>query len=106
VLHIASADSHNELVEFLERIGARDLFDRVYGSDIVNTWKFGPEYYRAVLADSGVDADRAAVVDDLPAALSWARECGLRGFLVQRRAGEDFDSAVARTFDEVARAID
>jgi HAD superfamily hydrolase (TIGR01509 family) len=93
VLHIASADSH-------------DLFDRVYGSDLVNTWKFGPEYYRAVLADSGVAADRAAVVDDLPAALSWARECGLRGFLVERRAGEEFDDAVARTFDEVARAID
>jgi HAD superfamily hydrolase (TIGR01509 family) len=103
VLHIASADSHDDLIEFLEKIGARELFDRVYGSDIVNTWKFGPEYYRAVLADSGVDAERAAVVDDLPAALSWARECGLRGFLVERRAGEDFDDAVARTFNEVAQ---
>lgn len=41
-LHVASADSHDELVAFLERIGARDLFDRVYGSDLVNTWKFGP----------------------------------------------------------------
>src|SRR5437867_122135 len=37
---------------------ARDLFDRVYGSALVNTWKFGPEYYRAVLAESGVDPDR------------------------------------------------
>lgn len=49
VLHMASGDSHDDLVEFLERIGARDLFDRVYGSDLVNTWKFGPEYYRAIL---------------------------------------------------------
>lgn len=106
VLHIASADAHDELVEFLERIGARELFDRVYGSDLVNKWKFGPDYYRAVLADSGVDPARAAVVDDSPQALAWARECGLRGFLVERREGEGFDDAVIRTFDDVARAID
>lgn len=105
VLHMASADSHDDLVEFLERIGARDLFDRVYGSDLVRTWKSGPEYYRAILSDSGVDADRAAVVDDSPDALSWARQSGLRVFQVVRRDGEEFDDAVARAFGEVARAI-
>ena len=106
VLHTASADAHDDLVEYLERIGGRDLFDRVYGSDLVNTWKFGPDYYRAVLADSGVDPARAAVVDDSAQALAWARECGLRGFLVERHDGEAFDDAVMRTFDDVARAID
>jgi HAD superfamily hydrolase (TIGR01509 family) len=106
VLHIASADAHDDLVEFLERIGGRDLFDRVYGSDLVNTWKLGPAYYRAVLDDSGVDPARAAVVDDSPQALGWARECGLRGFLVERRDGDGFDDAVMRTFDDVARAVD
>lgn len=105
VLHMASGDSHDDLVEFLERIGARDLFDRVYGSDLVNTWKFGPEYYRAILRDSGVDADRAAVIDDSPKALFWARQSGLRVFQVARRDGEEFDDAVARTFGEVARTI-
>ena len=105
VLHMASADAHDDLVEFLVRIGGRDLFDRVYGSDLVNTWKFGPDYYRAVLADSGVDPSGAAVVDDSPQALAWARECGLRGFLVERRDGEGFDDGVMRTFEEVARAI-
>ena len=106
VLHTASGDAHDDLVEYLERIGGRDLFDRLYGSDLVNTWKFGPDYYRAVLADSGVDPARAAVVDDSPQALAWARECGLRGFLVELRGGEAFDDAVGRTFEEVARAID
>jgi HAD superfamily hydrolase (TIGR01509 family) len=104
VLHVASADAHDELVTFLEQIGARDLFDRVYGSDLVNTWKFGPDYYRAVLADSGVNPKLAAVVDDSPSAVSWARECGMRSFLVERLDGEDFDKAVTRTFGEVARA--
>ncbi len=72
----------------------------------MNTWKFGPGYYRAVLADSGVDPQRAAVIDDSPKAIAWARECGLRAFLVARGAGEEFDDAVARTFDELARAVD
>ena len=102
----ADTVNYDGLVELLERIGGRDLFDRVYGSDLVKTWKFGPDYYRAVLADSGVDPARAAVVDDSPQALAWARECGLRGFLVERRDGEGFDDAVARTFEDVARAID
>jgi len=102
VLHVASGDAHDELVTFLEQIGARDLFDRVYGSDLVNAWKFGPEYYRAVLADSRVDPERAAVVDDSPNALSWARDCGMRGFLVERQGGEVFDNAVTRVISEIA----
>jgi len=55
-----------------------------------------------VLADSGVDPRLAAVVDDSPSAASWARECGLRGFLVERQDGEDFDQALTRTFADVA----
>lgn len=106
VLHIASGHAHEDLVAFLEQIGARDLFDRVYGPDLVSTWKFGPGYYRAILSDSGVDPARSAVVDDSQEALSWAAECGLRGFLVERRDGESFDDAVTRTFEEVARHVD
>lgn len=106
VLHIASGDAHADLVAFLDRIDARDLFDRVYGSDLVDTWKSGPEYYRAILRDSAVDPRGAAVVDNSAQALAWAAECGLRGFLVVRRDGESFDDAVTRTFETVARALD
>ena len=105
VLHVASGDAHEDFIEFLMRIGARDLFERVYGSDLVNTWKFGSDYYHAILSDSGVDPAHAAVVDDSAKALSWASECGLRGFLVARRDGESFDDAVARTFAEVVREL-
>lgn len=40
--HITSNDARADLVEFLQRIGVRHLFDRIYGTDVVNTWKFGP----------------------------------------------------------------
>jgi len=104
-LHVASGDAHADLVQYLETIGARDIFDRVYGADLVNTWKLSPAYYRAILADSGVDPRRAFVIDDSRHAIAWAAECGLRGFLVERGAGEDFEDAVLRTFGEVEGAL-
>jgi HAD superfamily hydrolase (TIGR01509 family) len=105
-MHVASGDAHDDLVQYLETIGAADIFDRVYGADLVNTWKLGPAYYRAVLADSGVDPRHAFVIDDSPNAIAWAAECGLRGFLVERAPGEDFEDAVVRTFVDVERALE
>ncbi len=46
----------------------------------MDTHKTGPAYYRAILADSGADAARAAVVDDSVVTLDWARACGLETF--------------------------
>jgi FMN phosphatase YigB (HAD superfamily) len=100
-LHVASGDAHEDLVEYLRAVDARDLFDRVYGSDLLNVWKSSPEYYRAILADTGVDAATALVIDDSERAIGWAAEYGLRGVLVQRRKDEPFENAVLRAFDEV-----
>lgn len=76
-------------------------YPRLHGSDLVNVWKSGPAYYRAILADTETDATNAVVIDDSKAAIDWAGECGLRGVLVQRRAGEPFEDSVLRSFDEV-----
>ena len=82
-------------------MGTRELFDRIYGSDILNVWKSGPAYYRAALADTGTDAASAVVIDDSETAIGWAAECGLRGVQVRRRAGEPFEDSVLRAFDEL-----
>jgi len=100
-LHVASGDAHEDLVQYLTTIGARDLFDRVYGADLVNVWKSSPHYYRAILNETGVDPASAIVVDDSDRAIGWAGECGLRGVLVRREAGEAFEDSVLRAFDEV-----
>ena len=101
VLHTASGDSHADVAQYLRTLGVRDLFGRVYGSDLVNVWKAGPAYYRAILADAGVEAGSAILIDDSERAIAWAAECGLRGVLVRRQAGEGFESVVLRAFDEV-----
>jgi Predicted phosphatases len=100
-LHTASGDQHADLVGYLETMGASDLFDRVYGSDLVDVWKSSPAYYRAILADTGTDAANAVVIDDAQTAIEWAGDCGLRGVLVRRRDGEPFENSVLRAFDEV-----
>jgi phosphoglycolate phosphatase-like HAD superfamily hydrolase len=101
ILHVASGDAHEDLVQYLDAIGARNLFDRVYGTDLLNVWKSSAAYYRAILADVGIDPATALVIDDSERAIAWAAECGLRGVVVQRRADEQFESSVLRAFDEV-----
>lgn len=104
-LHTASGDAQEDLVAYLEVIGVRGLFDRVYGADVVNVWKSSSAYYRAILQDADVHASEAIVVDDSERAIGWAAECGIRGVRVTRGEGEDFESAVLRAFDEVERLI-
>jgi len=83
-LHTASGQTSLQLDGYLRGMGLRDLFDRLYGVDLIDRFKSGPHYYAAILADSGVDPAEAAVVDDSADALDWATACGLRTILIAR----------------------
>ena len=100
-LHVASGDAYDDLHQYLTTIGVRDIFDRVYGSDLLDVWKSSSAYYRAILRETGVDPSSAIVIDDSERAIGWAAECGLAGVLVRRAPGEPFESAVVRAFDSV-----
>lgn len=86
-LHTASGGTSLQLDGYLRAMGLRELFDRLYGVDLIDRFKSGPDYYRAILTDSGVDPREAAVVDDTAEALDWAASCGLRTIQVAR--GDD-----------------
>ena len=71
---------------YLRALGVRQLFERTYGIDVVDRWKTSSAFYRAILADSGVDGRDAATVDDSEQRLDWARKAGFaRTFLVAPR---------------------
>src|SRR6266478_3912379 len=53
-LHTASGACSLELVGALEGMGVRRCFDRLYGADLINTFKEGPEDYAHLFADVGV----------------------------------------------------
>ncbi|MBV9229549.1 MAG: HAD-IA family hydrolase [Chloroflexi bacterium] len=81
-LHTASGESSLDLAGYLEGMGVRDCFDRLYGPDLVDTFKGGPEYYERIFADAGVTPGDALVVDDNPGAILWATQAGAQTILV------------------------
>jgi HAD superfamily hydrolase (TIGR01509 family) len=81
-LHTASGESSIELGGYLQAMGVCDCFGRLYGPDLIETLKEGPEYYERIFADLGISAADALVVDDSPRATRWARQVGARTVLV------------------------
>ena len=76
-----------EIGAYLGAMGIRELFDRTYGCDLVDRWKSGPHYYRAISEDAGIDPRRAVCVDDTPIVLDWAKKAGMRTFLLGGQGG-------------------
>jgi HAD superfamily hydrolase (TIGR01509 family) len=81
-LHTASGESYADLDAYLQGMGVRACFDRLYGPDLIGTFKLGPEYYERLLADACVSPGDALVVDDSPDAVRWAAQAGARAVLV------------------------
>jgi len=81
-LHTASGESSTDLGFYLAPMGVRDCFGRLYGPDLIETFKNGPAFYERLLADAGVAPSDALILDDSPKCLGWAEQAGARGILV------------------------
>ncbi len=82
MLHTASGESSLDLAGYLQAMGVRDCFGRLYGPDLIDTLKEGPAYYERMFADLGIAPADALVVDDSPRAIEWATQVGARAVLV------------------------
>lgn len=105
-IYTASGGASFELAASVEPLGIRDLLQCLYGPDLVNSPKTGPDYYRRIFAHAGVDPAECVVVDDLTAALGWAREAGAHAVLMARTAGAAAVEPVTASLDELRGAID
>lgn len=101
-LHTASGESSIELDGYLTGMGVRECFDRLYGPDLVDHLKDGPDYYRRILADSGVEPSSALFVDDTPLVVEWIRAAGARAALVGPAAQANGHSDAWLTLDSLA----
>ncbi len=81
-LHTASGSPSIDLEGYLGAMGVRDCFGRLYGPDLIETFKNGPEFYERLLADAGVAPSDALVLDDSPKVVRWAEQAGARAVLV------------------------
>lgn len=87
-LYTASGEPSWELDGYLDGMGVRDYFTRLYGPDLVDTFKTGPAYYERIFADAGIDPARALVIDDSEQAVGWARAAGDRAIQVVANPAE------------------
>jgi FMN phosphatase YigB (HAD superfamily) len=81
-LYTASSGASSDLAGHLEVMGVRDCFQRLYGPDLINTFKNGSDFYTRLFADAGVHPAEALVLDDSAQAVAWATEAGARAMLV------------------------
>ncbi len=86
-LFTATGEVCNEIGNYLDGMGIRHLFERLYGPDLVNKHKVSVEYHRAIFADAGVDPLNVLVVDDNAGPVAWAREAGARAIRVSADGG-------------------
>ena len=106
-LHTASGECSAELAGYLEGMGVRHCFQRLYGPDLVNTLKEGIEYYARIFADAGVAPDEALVVEDNPLALRWAAQAGARTVLVDSAGNPEAPAeAVIGSLAELPQVIE
>lgn len=82
-LHTASGASSIEITGYLQGMGVRACFGRPYGADLLNAFKEGPDFYRRLFADLGIEPGEVVVVDDSAEAIAWAAHVGARTVLVQ-----------------------
>ncbi|TMC20079.1 MAG: HAD family hydrolase [Chloroflexi bacterium] len=81
-LHTASAESSHDLTRHLKSMGVHDCFGRLYGPDLIDTFKESASYYERIFADLGIAPAHALIVDDSPHAIRWATEVGAKTVLV------------------------
>jgi HAD superfamily hydrolase (TIGR01509 family) len=105
-LHTASGASSTDLAGYLDGMGVRACFDRLYGPDLIDTFKAGPAYYERLLADAGIAPSEALIVDDSPLAANWAMQAGARVVLVGAAADADVAAtAHIRALAELPQAL-
>lgn len=86
-LFTSSGEPSWEIASYLEGMGIREPFEQTYGCDLLDRWKTGPHYYRAICEDAGIDPRRAVAVDDNAVVLDWAAKLRMRTFLVGGQGG-------------------
>ncbi len=81
-LHTASNESSDALDGYLEAMGVRDCFGRLFGPDLIETFKEHPDYYPRIFAEVGIRPEDALVVDDRLQAVQSAARTGALAVLV------------------------
>lgn len=77
-LVMASGNDSEHLNHALKAAGILNCFSKVYGPDLIDCAKEGPEYYARICDALSITPDQAVVVDNDAVALGWAADVGMK----------------------------
>ena len=75
-LHTASGNDSGHLRAALAGAQIAPFFDRLYGPDLIDCAKEGPEFYARLFRHAQADPARALIIDNDPHAIGWAISVG------------------------------
>lgn len=81
-LHMASGNNSGHLRAALTGAGLDAYFDRLYGPDLIDCAKEGPEFYARLFRHVSIDPARALIIDNDPNAIAWAISTGAQAVQV------------------------
>jgi len=76
-LYTASGTESIELNYYLEGMGIRPYFKKLYGPDLINVLKVDNNFYEAILKDLEIHPNQAIFIDDKPYYLNIAKKVGV-----------------------------
>jgi phosphoglycolate phosphatase-like HAD superfamily hydrolase len=77
-VQMASSQESEYLRAALMGAGLEGYVEELFGPDLVDCAKEGPEFYQRLFAECGIRPAQAVVVDDQALCLDWAEEVGAR----------------------------
>jgi HAD superfamily hydrolase (TIGR01509 family) len=86
---------------YLRGMGVRELFEEIYGTDVIDRWKTNAGFYRKVLEHSGVRPEEALTVDDQERCLNWAKRAGFARTFLLAPAATDSSHETISSFSEL-----
>ena len=75
-LYTSSGTESIELNYYLEGMGIRYCFKKLYGPDLVNILKVDEKFYNAIMRDLIILPNQAIIIDDKPYFLNQAKKTG------------------------------
>ena len=90
---------------YLRGMGVRDLFDEIYGTDVIDRWKTNAGFYRKILEHSGVRPEETMTVDDQDRCLDWAKRAGFAQTLLLAPAGTASSHQVVSSLAELVDRV-
>lgn len=91
-LHMASGTASWELEAILTRMGIKDNFLTLYGPDVTNVNKIGPEFYSQIFAHAGLSPQECIVIESSEEACQWALQAGAQVVHVDIEGGGQFST--------------